>query len=351
MIDWKTAERIAGLVSGGSPDGVGLPGDLDLIARDSGERVTAYTQMVPTRPLPPPEVVSRAEWITANLRTMKPILDPLSGKIGDGMGPLGAPVRLAGGLVLAAQVGALTGYLSQRVLGQYDLGLLDPTITPRLLFVGPNLNLAAGKLDADREELLRWVAFHEVTHAVQFGSVGWLREHLGGLLREMLDGLTVKVDKKGLFELPTGTGVREMVDAIRKGDLISLVMGPDRRATIDRIQATMAVVEGHAEHVMDAVGADVLSSQAALREAMERRRETRSPLLRVFERLLGLELKMRQYRDGKRFCDAVVAVGGLPALNRVWSAPEALPTLAELADPPAWIRRTALAVTAPAAAV
>jgi coenzyme F420 biosynthesis associated uncharacterized protein len=340
VIDWKTAERIAGMVSGGPDAGGRLPGDLEAIAIDSAERVTAYTRMVPTGALPPPEVLSRAEWITANLQTMKPVLDPLSGKLGEGMGPLGAPVRLAGGLVLAAQVGALTGYLSQRVLGQYDLGLLDPTVTPRLLFVGPNLKLAASRLEADQEELLRWVAFHEVTHAVQFGSVAWLREHLGGILQELLDGMTVKIDRKGLFELPGRAGVRELVDAIRGGDLVSLVVGPERKATIDRLQATMAVVEGHAEHVMDAVGAEVLPSQARLREGLERRRETRPPLLRLLERLLGLELKMRQYRDGKRFCDRVVELAGLPGLNRVWSAPEALPTLAELADPAAWIRRT-----------
>jgi coenzyme F420 biosynthesis associated uncharacterized protein len=346
MIDWKTAERIAGMVSGGSDSGERLPGDLAAIAKDSGERVADYTQMVPTAPLPPPEVVSRSEWITANLQTMKPILDPLSGKLGEGMGPLGAPVRLAGGLVLAAQVGALTGYLSQRVLGQYDLGLLDPTITPRLLFVAPNLNLAAAKLDADREELLRWVAFHEVTHAVQFSSVPWLREHLGGLLKELLAGMTVKVDKKGLFELPRAAGVRELLDAIRKGDLVSLVVGRDRKATIDRLQATMAVVEGHAEHVMDAVGADVLPSQVRLREALERRRETRSPIFRLLERLLGLEMKMRQYRDGKRFCDQVVELAGLPALNRVWSQPAAVPSLAELADPAGWIARTSVPISA-----
>jgi coenzyme F420 biosynthesis associated uncharacterized protein len=343
VIDWKTAERIAGMVSGGGELNDRLPGDLAAIAHDSGERVAAYTQLTPSRPLPPPEVVSRAEWIAANLKTMKPILDPLSGKLGDGMGPFGAPVRLAGGLVLAGQVGLLTGYLSQRVLGQYDLGLLDPTVTPRLLFVGPNLNLAADRLEADREELLRWVAFHEVTHAVQFGSVSWLRQHLGGMLEEMLAGLTVKVDRKGLFELPTGAGVRDLVDAIRKGDLVSLVVGPDRRQTIDRLQATMAVVEGHAEHVMDAVGADVLPHQARLRDALERRRETRSPVMRLLERLLGLEMKMRQYRDGKRFCDRVVELGGLNALNRVWSRPDALPTLAELADPAGWVRRTAAA--------
>ncbi|MDQ1422185.1 MAG: hypothetical protein QOJ52_4147, partial [Acidimicrobiaceae bacterium] len=326
---------MAGFVGGGADTDQPLPGDLDAITRDSERRVRAYTGMTAAIDLPAAESVSRREWIAANLKTMRPMLDPLTGRMAEGLGPLAGPLRMATGLVLAAQVGALTGYLAQRVLGQYDLALLDATVTPRLLFVAPNLNEAAGKLEADREELLRWVAFHEVTHAVQFTSVPWLREHLAGMLRELLESLDVKVDARGLLNLPRGGDVRELVDMIRKGDLVTLVMGPERRAVVDRLQATMAVIEGHAEHVMDAVGAEVLPSQERLRAALERRRETRSPLLRLFERLLGLELKMRQYRDGKRFCDRVVELGGLAALNRVWSAPAALPDLAELADPAA----------------
>jgi coenzyme F420 biosynthesis associated uncharacterized protein len=342
MIDWRTAERVAGFVGGADgADGV-LPGDLEAITRDSEQRVRAYTELSSTTALPPPEAVSRGEWITANLRTMRPMLDPLTGKMADGLGPLAAPLRIATGLVLAAQVGALTGYLAQRVLGQYDLALLDATVAPRLLFVAPNLNEAAGRLEADREELLRWVAFHEVTHAVQFTSVPWLREHMAGMLREMLDSLEVKVDARGLIGLPGGGDLKDLVATIRQGDLVTLVMGPERRALIDRLQATMAVIEGHAEHVMDAVGADVLPSMDHLRAALERRRANRPPVMRLLERLLGLELKMRQYRDGKRFCDRVVELGGLAALNRVWSAPAALPDLAELADPAAWMARTAV---------
>ena len=342
MIDWRTAERVAGFVGGASTaDGV-LPGDLDAITRDSEQRVRAYTQLASTTALPAPEAVSRGEWITANLRTMRPMLDPLTGKVAEGLGPLAAPLRIATGLVLAAQVGALTGYLAQRVLGQYDLALLDATVAPRLLFVAPNLNEAAGRLEADREELLRWVAFHEVTHAVQFTSVPWLREHLAGMLREMLASLEVRVDARGLLNLPGGGDLKGLVTMIRQGDLVTLVMGPDRRALIDRLQATMAVIEGHAEHVMDAVGAEVLPSMDQLRAALERRRANRPPVMRLLERLLGLELKMRQYRDGKRFCDRVVELGGLAALNRAWSAPGALPDLAELAEPAAWLARTAV---------
>ena len=120
------------------------------------------------------------------------------------------------------------------------------------------------------------------------------------------------------------------------------MIGRERRVLVDRIQATMAVVEGHAEHVMDAVGADVIPSLDQLRAALERRREGRSGPMRLLERVLGFELKLRQYRDGKRFCDAVVERAGIEGLNRVWSAPHALPTLAELADPDSWLARTAV---------
>jgi putative hydrolase len=101
----------------------------------------------------------------------------------------------------------------------------------------------------------------------------------------------------------------------------------------------MAVVEGYSEHVMDEVGAEVLSGYAGLRDSMERRRQSRSAPERILLKLLGLDQKMRQYEDGKRFCDAVVAGGGIEQLNVVWHAPTALPTRIELASPETWIGR------------
>jgi putative hydrolase len=140
--------------------------------------------------------------------------------------------------------------------------------------------------------------------------------------------------------LPSLTDMRDLVDAVREGGLVALVARGRRRELIDNLQATMAVVEGYAEHVMDAVGEDVLPSVRSLRDALDRRRQSRSTPLRLLERLLGLEMKLRQYEIGKRFCDAVVAAGGIAALNRVWAAPDALPSLAELDDPEAWLART-----------
>jgi uncharacterized protein (DUF2342 family) len=309
-------------------------------------------------------MVDRATWIAANLQTMRPMLAPLGDRLGEQRGLLSGPLRSASGLLLGAQVGALTGMLSQRVLGQYDLALLDPTVTPRLLLLAPNLAMTAANLGVDRDELVLWVTIHEITHAVQFSGAPWLREHIGGMLRELLDGLQISLignseDKDGntdgevgegstggigglrMPKLPDPAELRAMVETARRGELLRLTLGEDRWRLVERMQAAMSLIEGHAEHTMDAVGAEVLPSLPKLRAAMNQRRSQKGLPWKVLERLMGLELKMRQYEIGRRFCDAVVAEGGPELLARAWAGPESLPSTAELEQPGLWTARIA----------
>jgi coenzyme F420 biosynthesis associated uncharacterized protein len=352
MIDWDLAEKVGGAVAGSPPaDGVKpLPGELGPMAQSARERVVAYARLQPTSELPPPEAVDRGVWMQANLGTMRGTLDPLLERSMNGGGPLAGPLRVAGGALLAAEIGGVVGFMSRHVLGQYELALLDATQPARLLLVAPNLREAAGSMDVPLEHLLPWVVFHEVTHAVQFASVPWLRDHVAGMLRELLASVEVKVDASMLLKLPSPDELRELWDQVRDRGLVTVVAGPERKALIDRLQATMAMVEGHAEHVMDAAGAPVLPDVDKLRAAMNRRRRERTPTFKLLERLLGLDLKLRQYEDGRRFCDGVVSRGGIDALNRAWTAPERLPTLAELDDPGGWIRRTQIRAVEPPAA-
>jgi coenzyme F420 biosynthesis associated uncharacterized protein len=340
MLDRALAQRIAGVVASEGPVPV-PPSDLAAICADAEQRVVAYTGLRPATALPPAEAVGRPDWTAANLASMAEMLGPLADRGAGAAGPLGGVVRGAVGLVLTAEAGALTGYLSQRVLGQYELTLTDPDRAPRLLFVGPNIEAATDRLGADRRELWTWIAVHEVTHAVQFASVPWLREHVAGLLTSLMESLEVSLDPAALLRLPRADDLRALADAVRRDGLLAVAAGPERRALLDRLQVTMAVIEGHAEHVMDAVGADVVGSLDDLRAAMDRRRRERPPALRLLERLIGLETKMRQYEDGKRFCDAVVDAAGVPALHSVFETPNRLPSPAELADPAAWLRRCA----------
>jgi coenzyme F420 biosynthesis associated uncharacterized protein len=333
MIDWKLAERLGGFVAQEPPGGTALAGDLDAFTHEAIERVTAYTELTPAREIPPPEAIGRREWLRTNLGSMQTIMRPIEAKL-----PEAGPMKAIGGTLTGAEIGGLVGYLSQRVLGQYELVLIDAASPERLLFVAPNLREAARKLDVDEADLVAWVAFHEVTHAVQFTSVPWLREHLAGLLGRLLETVDVKVDPTALVKLSVDD-LRELVDRVRDGGLITLMAGPERMAILDEMQAVMAVVEGHAEHVMDIVGAEALDSLDELREALNRRREEKPPALRLLEKLMGLELKMRQYQLGKSFVDAVVEQRGIEGFNRVWEGPENLPSLHEIELPEAWISR------------
>jgi uncharacterized protein (DUF2342 family) len=365
VIDWGTAQRVGELVAGSPPFGGVRSASVEPLVQEFAGKVATYSGLTSSTELPRLELVDRPGWIAANLKTMRPLLAPITEPMDAGGGLFAGPLRSVSGLLLGVQVGALTGMLSQRVLGQYDLALLDASVSPRLLLLAPNLAQAARTLGVDRDELVLWVSIHEITHAVQFSGAPWLRDYLGGMLRELIEGLQVTISggasKDGEDEqagdgaadgngrrggwvpsmpkLPDAGELRDMVERARRGELLRLTLGEDRWQLVERMQAAMSLIEGHAEHTMDAIGAEVLPSLPRLRAAMNHRRETRGLPWRVLERLLGLELKLKQYETGRRFCDAVVDAGGPQALALAWSGPEALPSPAELEQPSLWIAR------------
>jgi coenzyme F420 biosynthesis associated uncharacterized protein len=335
VIDWILAGQVARGIAGLQPAGDARPFEqLSAPAAESQRLVSTYTGLEALTPLPVAEVVDRGGWIDANLRSLGGVLDPVADRLGSRLGPFGG----AAGALLGLEAGAISGFLGGRVLGQYEFPPLDPSAPARLLFVAPNLGHAANTLEADPDQLLRWVALHETTHALQFAGVPWLREHLAGLIRELLGALDV--NPSGLLRLPDASDLRALLNRVRDEGLAFVAVGEERRAQLEGAQAFMALLEGYAEHVMDAVGAGLLTDLDAMRAAMERRRHERSGLLRVLEKLLGMDLKLRQYKQGKAFCDAVVARGGIAALNRAWIGPETLPAYGELDDPGAWLART-----------
>jgi coenzyme F420 biosynthesis associated uncharacterized protein len=344
MVDWTLARRVAGL-AGATESQTTLGVDVVEAARRLEPEVSAYTRLEPVGGTPPAELVDRAGWADANLTTFSHILDPIANRMSDRLaaaGPIAGPLRLASGATIAAEAGLVVGYMSQRVLGQFELSLIQPEAPTRLLFVAPNLDKAVHELDADRAALIDWIVLHELTHVLQFTGVPWLREHLGGLLREYLNSVDVQIKTGAAGGIPSLPNVGQLVERFREGGLIALIQTREQRELMDRLQPIMAVIEGYSEHVMDALGERLVPGFADLRTAMDRRRRSRSAPERLLQKLLGLDMKMRQYEHGKRFCDAVVAEGGIETLNAVWRSPGDMPTLAELDDPPAWIRRTAL---------
>jgi uncharacterized protein (DUF2342 family) len=247
------------------------------------------------------EIQNRHHWIDANVETFRRVMEPIE---------RGESDVLLSGISRVVNTGTLSfmmAFLGRNVLGQYDPLLLaetDPADRDHgLYFVHPNIVRAAGRLDVDVARFRRWIAFHEVTHAAEFGAAPWLPTHLE-------------------------TRVERGIDALAEGGL-------DREAFTE-LDAAMTAVEGYAELLMDRCFDD---DYADLRAKLDARRRGGGPIAGLARRLLGLGLKRRQYERGAAFFEAVADARGLAGASAVWERPEHLPTAAELDDPGRWLAR------------
>ncbi len=342
MVDWGLARQIAALAAG---RGTEEPPPFDAVAlsREMEPIVAGYTGLALAAPSPPAEVVSRSEWAAVNLDALAGVLDPVAARLEERLafaGPLAGALRVGATATLAAEAGLVMGYMSSRVLGQYELSLLGGDTDPRLLYVGPNLAGAVRDLDVDPQAFGRWISAHELTHVFQFQGVPWLRGHMSELLRRYVETLEVRIEKGAAGGLPSLPDPQKLVEAFREGGLAALVQSPEQRVLMDEVQAAMSVIEGYSEHVMDAIAAEFIPGHEELRAAMDRRRRSRSAPQRVIEKLLGFDVKLRQYEQGKKWADAVASLAGIEGLNRVWLSPDALPSPNELQHPARWLSRT-----------
>ena len=342
MIDWDLTRRLGSKLSGSSefrgPDPDALAG----LCEEALSAVVAYSALEPAGPVPRAEAVTRPEWIAANTASLEPLIEPALAGVGERAGPAGHGLQLAAAVTLTVEAGAVLGLLSRKVLGQYDLSLVrqPDSPPPRLLFVAPNVGEAMANLGRDGPDFLRWIALHEVTHAVQFGSVPWLRDHLGGVATELIGSLdsSDEGDGRSAFDR-VGKVAGRAARTVRGRDPLHLLMDERERALVDHMQSAMALIEGHAEHVMDRADPESIPSLGRLRPMMAAKRSSPGPLWRVLGKLLGLELKMRQYETGRRFCDGVVDIAGVESLNLAWASPDAIPGPSELEQPRLWLDR------------
>ncbi len=278
-------------------------------------------------------VASRAEWIDFNIEGFGALMEPVLKRAASGASDMTWAV---GGVTLTAQIGLLLGFLSSRVLGQYDTGPLlvrkqDPG-PGKVFFLDGNIASAAARLNVPVDGLRLWIVLHEMTHALQFEGYPWVRTHLG----ELLEGfITPLADRLGVRET-----VRRLSENLRTGGRsVELVMNRPQREAFDRMQATMAVIEGYSDYVMHNVGRSLVPHYEHLKNRMDRSRAHRPPLETAIFRLTGMDVKLEQYRLGERFADVVVKRQGMDGLNRVWERAENLPTLEEVRDPGLWMTR------------
>ena len=352
LVDWGLADRVAGGMIAGLPGrgdefvGGYSAAEVDAACAEAIGTAAAYAGLGEVVDPPAPMLVDRRAWARNALSTLAEAAAPVEDRLASELhlpGPLGGIARRGVGAAIGAEAGVAAGYAAKRVLGQYDVALVGPARPARLLFVGENLEGARRHLEADRELFLRWVALHETTHVIQFEQVDWLAAHMRALAGGLIEGAADDFDtaSAAAFAKRLLRDPRDLVRALLRGELGRLLADPGRRRLLDRLQATMSVIEGHAEHVMDAAAGDLGPGLAELRRRLDERRSRRGGLSQLIARLLGMELKLRQYELGKAFCDAVVDAAGPEALRAVWRSPDALPDLAELEAPRRWLDRVA----------
>ncbi|WP_235532675.1 MULTISPECIES: zinc-dependent metalloprotease [unclassified Nocardioides] len=334
MIDWDLAVRIGSRLAGDGPEISTLAAadaveELRADANRSTGLVRDFTGLAAAERTAPVLVVDRPGWIRANADSFATILSPIVEKLSEKKSP-GVLGQAIGSRITGAEVGLVLGFMGGKVLGQFD-PFFDPS--GRLLLVAPNIVHVERELDVDPTDFRLWVCLHEETHRVQFTAVPWMRDHLFAQMTTLADSIEVG---KTLEE-----GVKRLGESMRGkgGSLLDMMSTPEQREVIDRVTGVMSLLEGHADVVMDGVGPEVIPSVGKIRRRFNQRRKGVGPLDRILRRLLGLDAKMAQYRDGAAFVRAVIEKVDMDGFNAVWESPENLPSKAEIEDPTAWVAR------------
>lgn len=348
LIDWEFARSGARKITPGGPKV--SPAEASEIVRDLRERAqraadpVAETSRLSAPPQASPAlVVDRGSWVDANVSSFaamfEPVVDTLMAhQLARSAGIPHPMVQAIGGKLTGAELAALLAFLSTKILGQYDLAPGRPGDAARLLLVAPNIVEVERELGVDPGDFRTWVCLHEETHRVQFTAVPWLREHMLTATNEVAVALTP--DPQELLERLRAFA-QNIQGVLKPGSigLIELFTTPAQREQIAAISAVMSLLEGHADVVMDDVGPKVVPSVEQIRDRFERRRDSLGLFEVVFRRLLGLEAKMAQYRQGATFVRGVIDKVGWDGFNAVWTSPNTLPQPAEITDPALWVAR------------
>jgi coenzyme F420 biosynthesis associated uncharacterized protein len=353
MIDWQVATSTGVRWVRPGPqvsmtDARKVVAELRLLAAAVSEPVRELTGLPGSADDGQVAVVDRPGWIRANVDGFRVVLDPLVQRMADsGNVPQpGSVITAVGSRVTGMQAGLILAYLAGRVLGQYELFLPPDPDAPgrdapagRLTLVAPNIVMVERELDVNPHDFRRWVCLHEETHRTQFTSVPWLRPYVQEQMTEFL--LASDLDPASILDR-IRAAADAVAGAVRGGEgesLIEAIQSPRQREILDRMTSVMTLVEGHGDYVMDAVGPAVVPSVAEIRAKFSARRGSAGRMEQAIRRVLGIDLKMKQYEQGSQFVKAVVDEAGMATFNRVWTSPATLPTRDELQNPHSWLER------------
>jgi coenzyme F420 biosynthesis associated uncharacterized protein len=362
LVDWQLAARVGRRVAGGSelPARAAWSRQFTELSTIADRAVAELTGLGGELPPPLAEPLDRGQWVEANLATLRRILRPLAAKVAErkawkASGPVPAAMRTSTRAIAGAQAGTLLGYVGQRVLGQYDLPLPGPEQTAStngealpvpipahgegtVWYVVPNIVATERRHHFRPAHFRLWIALHETAHRRQFRGVTWLPGHIQGLLDEYLG--SVEVDEEALKRLTDRLqGLARRVIAGERIELLDLLVTPEQKTIVDRIQATMTVLEGHGEFVMDELGGRLVPDHQHMHDTLRARRNAQGAVERLVQQLLGFRQKLDQYAMGEKFVRRLFERGGMGVVNQVFAEPAALPTMDEIRDPDRYLAR------------
>ncbi|MDG5484455.1 zinc-dependent metalloprotease [Mycolicibacterium gadium] len=337
-VDWKFAADVGQKLARPGPDASDYTRRqvIDQLAESSRNAevpVREVTGLIEGGAIPEARIVDRPQWIKAATHSMRVMT-----------GGTEEPKSFIGGRITGVQTGAVLAYVSQGILGQYDPFGSDGG---ELLLVYPNVIGVERQLRVDPSDFRLWVCLHEVTHRVQFRANPWLADHmsqsLAVLTQDAGDDIGQMVGRLAGYLRSRRDYVVDAETEPNSSGMIGLmraVQAEPQRKALDQLLVLGTLLEGHADHVMDAVGPKVVPSVATIRRRFDERRQRKQPpLQRIMRALLGFDAKLSQYTRGKAFVDHVVSRVGMTRFNAVWSSPETLPLPLEIDKPQRWIDR------------
>ena len=347
-VDWNLAEKVGVRVAGSEPFAGSyhydsLAPDFEELTALAERLVEEETGLVSAAGPARARLTDRAGWIRANIASFQRLLRPITDKLADRLptGPL-APVATK---AAALEVGVMLGWMSGRVLGQYDMLVIEdenPDDQDVVYYVGPNVLSIEKRFGFPPRDFRLWLALHEVTHRAQFTGVPWLRAHFLSLVKGTVD--SVDPDPKQFL-----VALKRAAEDLQKGrsplddgGIVALFASPQQRVFLDKMGGLMSLLEGHGDVTMDRAGAGHVLHAERFSRVLHARRAEASPAMKMLQKLIGLEAKLKQYEQGERFIAAVEAERGRRGLDVVWQGPEWVPTLDEIRDPAEWLSRVRL---------
>ncbi|OHU20816.1 hydrolase [Mycobacteroides franklinii] len=331
MVNWEFAATVGAKLTRPAPPTTEYTrqqaiAELSEAARRAEAPVRELTGLADGLLVPEARIIDRPSWVAAAAESMRLMA-------GGGEGATG----FLSGRITGAQTGAVLAFVSSGILGQYDPFTADGA--GALLLVYPNIIAVERQLRVVPSDFRTWVCLHEVTHRVQFSANPWLAGYMSGTLatlaNEQEEDVAGMLGRLAEFvRSPKTQGENGIVDLLRA------MQSESGRDALDRLLVLGTLLEGHADHVMDAVGPAVVPSVSSIRARFEARRSRKQPpLQRILRALIGMDAKMRQYTRGKKFVDHVVGKVGMERFNTIWRDAETLPKPAEIEDPDQWIAR------------